>query len=141
MGMQNLEHFLNTENLSTIYVSIQKDDESLRINFLRELSLEHKFDKIVIFSKIKPCIIGDDDILMNLQINCLKGPPTLALYNTLSNVFTPFLQLEKQDNVYKQMASLQAGLRSKLISSQSIQEDNDKDNDLLALASKLFTFS
>lgn len=139
VGLHNLENFLEKDNLSTIYATILKNEEGTYLNFFKELLLEHKFDKIVIFSKIKPCTITDEDVLTNLQINCLRGPPTLALYNTLSKVFTPFLQLEKQDSIYKQVASLQAGLRSSLISSHSIQDENSKTDDLLSLSSTNFT--
>ncbi|KAJ8926456.1 hypothetical protein NQ314_021245 [Rhamnusium bicolor] len=55
-------------------------------------NVTNNYEQIVIFSKIKPCIPSDDGLFSFIQITALCGSPTLALYQSLSQIFPPFLK-------------------------------------------------
>ena len=89
-GLDDVDGFLGDPNKLILYAYLEELNDRKKIKFVDQI--EHARDnKIVVFSKNKPSVLTDDNIFGSLQITSVSGPPTLALYHTLNNVFTPLL--------------------------------------------------
>ncbi|XP_056634261.1 cytoplasmic dynein 2 heavy chain 1 [Diorhabda sublineata] len=90
IGMQELQNFLEMENVLTLYAIIEEVDLNKRIKFFRTVN-EH--------------------LLQHVQTTTLSGTPALALYQSL-NIYSPLLQQKDQSSLQKQITILQNDLRS-----------------------------
>ncbi|KAG5867052.1 hypothetical protein JTB14_004846 [Gonioctena quinquepunctata] len=115
IGIEDLQSFLERENVLTLYGVIQVVDDNKRLKFSRTIT-NSNFDTIVIFNKYKPCIPSDENLLMFIHTTSLSGSPALALYQSLNSVFAPLLQQKDKSNIHRQIANLQNDLRTEIFS-------------------------
>ncbi|XP_074038391.1 dynein cytoplasmic heavy chain beethoven [Leptinotarsa decemlineata] len=118
IGMQDLQSFLEMENVLTLYGVIQTIDDNKRLKFFRTITNQDS-EMTVVFSKYRPCIPSDDNLLLNIQTTSFSGSPALALYQSLNSVYTPFLKQKENSNLHRQIANLQNDLRSEIFSDVS----------------------
>jgi hypothetical protein len=88
VGIADVDEFIQSENKLILYAFVEENGRK-KLKFVEEVDGVEK--KIVVFSKVRPIVLSEENILSSLQITSVCGPPTLALYNTLNNVFTPLL--------------------------------------------------
>ncbi|XP_044749353.1 cytoplasmic dynein 2 heavy chain 1 [Coccinella septempunctata] len=137
IGQSLLLDFFENININVVYSLVEEKDISKKLKFCIDLSSE-KAEKFVTFIKIIPTIITSENVRDIVQITSVVGSPTLALYNTLTNVFFPILEEDDTGLLKKQILTLQADLRSALISSEVNSSDflnRADENSLLVVRS------
>ncbi|GJQ81470.1 btv [Trypoxylus dichotomus] len=120
VGHDEIEEFLRKAQIRTLWTYVDEDNGRRKIRFQKELHNTTN-NRVVIFTKIKPLTLNDENLISSLQVISLQGSPTTALYHTLNNVFSPLIVKNQkrnvnQNNIERQLANLQAGLRTTILS-------------------------
>ncbi|XP_060532310.1 cytoplasmic dynein 2 heavy chain 1 isoform X2 [Cylas formicarius] len=113
LGLKELDLFLNSENINTICAITGDNEIGKTVEFVRSIPGEST-GKNVIFTKTGSNSNGSD-FPYSCQVMTVTGPPTLALYQTLCNVYSPLLQKTQYNGIKKTIVSLQTELRSAIL--------------------------
>lgn len=107
LGLTELERFLEEENLLNLYAIIEERELKKKMKFFNKASSDNipnlillnrfvciqvedkDYPRLVIFTKQKPCTINEDNLLNSTNVLSMSGSPTLALYHSLNNVYSP----------------------------------------------------
>ncbi|KAF5303585.1 hypothetical protein FQR65_LT08186 [Abscondita terminalis] len=117
IGEQTLDEFITTANILKIYATLVFETKN-RIKFY--FDAYHQYDKMLVVYKVKADKLTNEN-LSTIQVATVNGSPSVTLYHSLQNVFSPlFVKQERRSagqlNIQRQLASLQAGLQSSLLS-------------------------
>ncbi|KAL3266580.1 hypothetical protein HHI36_010744 [Cryptolaemus montrouzieri] len=137
LSLPILRDFLDDVNISIVYSYIEEIKLSKKLKFCS--NVPDIAEKFVTFSRVKPEVISLENLTNLVQVISLTGSPTLALYNTLSHVFSPMIRDDDTGLLKKQILTLQADLRSILLSSGLVTSDfiNKTDENSLIVVRSL----
>lgn len=92
IGVSDMENFLHIRDKLTLYAFVEEKNNQKKLKFVEQILPDYNNNnKIVVFSKKNPTALTEANIFSSLEITSVSGPPTLALYHTLTKVFTPLL--------------------------------------------------
>ncbi|XP_015834463.1 cytoplasmic dynein 2 heavy chain 1 [Tribolium castaneum] len=114
IGIAEVENFLHSGDKLTLCAFVEEKNDRKRIKFVEQIA--NTGTKLVVFTKTAPTVLTEENIFSCLQITSVKGPPTLALYHTLTKVFTPLLTQGTPPEIQRHVANFQADLRSAILS-------------------------
>ncbi|KAK9747136.1 Dynein heavy chain, N-terminal region 1 [Popillia japonica] len=137
VGQDEILEFLHKASTNTLWAFIDENDGKRKIRFQKECQNTGNI-RVVVFSKVKPLVLNDENLISSLQIISLQGPPTTALYHALNNVFSPLIVKNRKRNVNqssieRQLANLQAGLRTTILTT-NLDTDPLKHVDINSLS-------
>ncbi|CAH0554579.1 unnamed protein product [Brassicogethes aeneus] len=118
IGLNDLETFLSEQKCLILYAVLEESEKSKKIKFFRNAD-KNNYSRLVILSKEKPCVITEENLFSCIQVSSISGPPTLALYYSINNIFTPLLKEEHRQILQKHIYNMKTDLRSFILTNDT----------------------